>query len=415
MAYVFGVRGTSKNARYSNGGPLGVDQNSEWTVTADGTAISGSALVAGANTNRKAIVYPGRYNTPNGRAISILCRTKRSYSNAPTASTPVLPGLYVGNGRMGRLEFTHALTSGNINLLFINQLGSNCLNASIGNWLPTSGTWYDLVMTWDGTTTTNAIKFYVDNVLLGQATASAALSASWANTWWSEISLGDTVAGAVWNGSSVEELVVWDTVINPGSVALVSGTGALNGAARTSPVDVTAFDGSVNTGAGAANIRSGISEVINGVTINGTAAIPAAADVRSGTAVDATTGSLVVPAAADVREGTPVDATTGTLDLPAEADVLFGVEYDNSTKTGTAEAELTAGEVATELLDTQDVESGMSVRESLRLILSALAGKVSGGGTTTITIRNTADSKNRIVATVDANGNRSAVTYDVTD
>ena len=50
----------------------------------------------------------------------------------------------------------------------------------------------------------------------------------------------------------------------------------------------------------------------------------------------------------------------------------------------------------------------------MRLITAATAGEVSGGGTTTITIRNAvADTKNRIIATVDEDGNRTAITYDL--
>ena len=46
---------------------------------------------------------------------------------------------------------------------------------------------------------------------------------------------------------------------------------------------------------------------------------------------------------------------------------------------------------------------------------AANAAKLSGAATTTITIRNAvADSKDRIVATVDSDGNRSAITYDLT-
>jgi len=66
------------------------------------------------------------------------------------------------------------------------------------------------------------------------------------------------------------------------------------------------------------------------------------------------------------------------------------------------------------LLDEQDIETGLTMRQALRLIAAATAGKVSGGGTSTITIRNAvADSDNRITATVDSNGNRSAITYDL--
>lgn len=70
--------------------------------------------------------------------------------------------------------------------------------------------------------------------------------------------------------------------------------------------------------------------------------------------------------------------------------------------------------LAASLLDEEEIETGYSTRESLRLIVSALAGKVSGAETTTVTIRDINDTVDRIVATVDANGNRTAVTKDVT-
>jgi len=57
-------------------------------------------------------------------------------------------------------------------------------------------------------------------------------------------------------------------------------------------------------------------------------------------------------------------------------------------------------------------ETGITNREALRVVLSALAGKLSGAPAGPIVIRNTTDSKNRIVATVDANGNRTGVTLD---
>ena len=69
-----------------------------------------------------------------------------------------------------------------------------------------------------------------------------------------------------------------------------------------------------------------------------------------------------------------------------------------------------------DLLDfTDSVETGLTLRGLFRLLAAALAGKISGGGTTTITIRNAvADTKPRITATVDSSGNRTAITYDVT-
>ena len=63
-----------------------------------------------------------------------------------------------------------------------------------------------------------------------------------------------------------------------------------------------------------------------------------------------------------------------------------------------------------------DVESGtitLSNTEAMRLILAALAGKLSGAPSGPIAIRDINDSKDRITATVDANGNRTAITIDV--
>ncbi len=254
MAVVFAVRGTSKDARFAPGGSTGVDVANEWTVTADGTAINGSSLVPGAS-NRKALIWPGRFNTQNGRAFSILSRIKPNYSGAPAASKPLMFQLYSCTGRLGRFEIVHTVTTGAITATIISSGGQTVINSSFGNWTTNvSGTWYDLVFTWDGTTTANALKFYIDAVSLGTLTASSAFSASWGNTWWSEICLGDTLAGALWASVPVEEGVIWDSVITPSSVGLVSGTGSLNGAARTSLVDVAAYDGILAAKIGKARI-----------------------------------------------------------------------------------------------------------------------------------------------------------------
>lgn len=68
---------------------------------------------------------------------------------------------------------------------------------------------------------------------------------------------------------------------------------------------------------------------------------------------------------------------------------------------------------ATLVLDAVDgAETGLSVREAVRVMLAALAGVLSGAGTTTVTIRNVGDTKDRIIGTVDSSGNRSAVVVD---
>lgn len=62
------------------------------------------------------------------------------------------------------------------------------------------------------------------------------------------------------------------------------------------------------------------------------------------------------------------------------------------------------------ILDDTIGDGTLTVRQALRVAVAALAAKLSGAATTTVTIRNVADTANVIVATVDADGNRSATT-----
>jgi hypothetical protein len=79
---------------------------------------------------------------------------------------------------------------------------------------------------------------------------------------------------------------------------------------------------------------------------------------------------------------------------------------------------LTTGErnaVADALLDRADgVETGESPRQALRLVRAATVGKSDGFPDGPAHFRDKADAKNRITATVDADGNRTAVTTDTT-
>ena len=61
------------------------------------------------------------------------------------------------------------------------------------------------------------------------------------------------------------------------------------------------------------------------------------------------------------------------------------------------------------VLDDTIGDGTLTLRQALRVLIAASAGKLSGAATTTITIRNAADTANVLVATVDADGNRSAV------
>jgi len=72
--------------------------------------------------------------------------------------------------------------------------------------------------------------------------------------------------------------------------------------------------------------------------------------------------------------------------------------------------ELAAGGID-EMMD-EVFEGAYTFRQMMRIVFSGLAGKASGGGTGTLVFRDAADAKARITATVDANGNRTAIVLD---
>ena len=57
---------------------------------------------------------------------------------------------------------------------------------------------------------------------------------------------------------------------------------------------------------------------------------------------------------------------------------------------------------------------GYTLEQAMKISLAALAGKISGAGTGTVTIRSADDTVNRIVASVDDDGNRTSITLDET-
>lgn len=66
------------------------------------------------------------------------------------------------------------------------------------------------------------------------------------------------------------------------------------------------------------------------------------------------------------------------------------------------------------ILDTANAVDNQTVRNALKLTVAAAAGKIDGADTTTVHVRNLTDTKNRVTAIVDANGNRTSVVLDLT-
>lgn len=156
-------------------------------------------------------------------------------------------------------------------------------------------------------------------------------------------------------------------------IAAWSGTGALVVSGSGSFAGVAAFSGNVIAALAATGSFAGVAAFSGAVLAKGNIAA-SFAGVGSFTAIRYATGSM-----------------SGSFAPPVTLEAQGFSAY---------------------LLDTEIVETGLTLRQALRLVTAATAGKISGGGTATVTIRNAvADGVDRLVATVDSSGNRTAITY----
>jgi hypothetical protein len=76
--------------------------------------------------------------------------------------------------------------------------------------------------------------------------------------------------------------------------------------------------------------------------------------------------------------------------------------YDSIT--GTDLLEVSGSSILTEIID-----GSYNFKQVLQIMAAVMAGRVSGGNTSTITFRDLGDGTNRVVATVDSNGNRTNI------
>ena len=364
---VFALRGNSTNARYSVGSPTGTKLNETYvTVVSDAGYLSGNYIDISDTARVKSLVFNGKGNTSNSRSMSILLRFAPTYTGAPAARRMIW-SISTGLGTStAYLELFHEVTSGNLVLIGKNEGGfATASTINLGAWTAgVSGTIYDFLFVWDGTTAANGMKLYIDNALLGAGgTATNALFSSWNNTYFKSIALGCGINGTV-GAMRVDEFVIWDGAQSSSVCALVGGNGALDGAARTALVDCTAFDGTSYTDPGVANVKTGTAYTQVGVSLVGTYdgsdrwTAPSVGDLRAGiqlknnsTSINLT-GTLVAPSLANTKTGVAGDGGTGTYDGsdrwtdPGEANVRLATAYKanslTNNKTGTLDYASTA-------------------------------------------------------------------------
>ena len=140
---------------------------------------------------------------------------------------------------------------------------------------------------------------------------------------------------------------------------------------------------------------------------------PAADTVANVTAVGTTTNLTNLPTMpADwlTAAGVKADAVTklqANLALEATLQAIRGASGDT--------LETLSNEIAAKMATAENIEGTYTLKDAIRIILAFAAGKVSGGGTSSIKFRSTGDDVDRIQATVDSSGNRTAVTINPND
>ena len=160
-------------------------------------------------------------------------------------------------------------------------------------------------------------------------------------------------------------------------------------------------------------------------TFSGTGAVPQTVQVY-------TRGALSTQEKADLNAEVDTaisDAALATASALATVDTNVNAILDDTGTSGVLvatggisatsfaasaiDASALAATAVDEILDEAIGDSTITLRQAMKAMLAALAGKASGAATTTMTFRNVADDADVIVATVDADGNRTAVTLTV--
>jgi hypothetical protein len=250
----------------------------------------------------------------------------------------------------------------------------------------------------------------------------------------------------IWAGSTAPAAsaiadAVWDEVL---SGHLTGGTtgAALNGAGSAGDPWTTTLPGAYGAGTAGKILGDNLNATVGSRSSHSAADVWAAATrtLTAGTNIVLTKGTGVT-GFTDLDAGgvrTAVGLASANLDtqiadLPTVAEfnarTILSADYATATNlatvdtvvdailddTGTSGVVVAAGSKAgyalsSAGLDSVVVETGLNARQSLSIIAASAAGTLAGAATTTITIDGAGVTTDRISATVDADGNRSAIT-----
>lgn len=198
-----------------------------------------------------------------------------------------------------------------------------------------------------------------------------------------------------------------DQVLASVSGAVGSVTGAVGSVTGNVGGNVVGSVGSVAAGGiAAASFAAGAIDA-SAIAANAIGA----SEIADG-AIDAATFAAGAINAAAIADGA-IDAATFAANAITATVVADGFITAAKFSTGA----ITSSAVSANYLDAvwdEVVDGTVTARESFRLANSANGGLVAGAGTTSVTLRDLANTKNRVTAAVDASGNRSTIVLDLT-
>lgn len=237
-----------------------------------------------------------------------------------------------------------------------------------------------------------------------------------------KIDTNDNTVAAFWVTGSDYFVRVEGTTIDGATINAVVGHFSIENRfmrgtdSAATAAALTTHDGKLDT---ADTAVDGIQTDLSNAT-DGLGALKALIDANQ---TDLTNIESKIDTADTVVDGIQTDlsnATDGLGALKALIDTVDGVAdaiLDDTGTTGVVVAAASKTDYALSaagidsILD-EVVEGALTHRQILRLLLASIGAKVSGGGTATIVFRDVGDTKDRITATVDLNGNRTAMTVD---
>jgi len=245
----FHVTGEQINARVSQGaGEVPIVAGAA-ALTANLSAINGATAIQLGNAGAYGfgqLIYEGWENSPTAITNSIVYRVR--FNTYPAAT---VQGLFSSGGPFRLFINQYQLSINGAQQMTMNATnatGQVCLTSNIYTWAPTTGVWYDMCVTWDGTTTANAVKFYIDAVNVANFTATRVLPNPVPFRAFLCLGGGENINNT---DSWCDEFAWYNTVIDPTSVTFRdSTTGSLNGASRTKYLLSTPYTGPAATGGG---------------------------------------------------------------------------------------------------------------------------------------------------------------------